>query len=144
VTAAPQPAPTPPSGPSSGVGTPGTAETGTGPREAGRLDRILAEQAQRQWFPAERRDLMQQFDDAMVEVERLRAMVVALEGENAALTDALNDGRHEFEGSGPVPDRCDYLLAEDDDGCPVLCLYGPGDPIHRTAARVRAELEAGS
>jgi hypothetical protein len=36
----PQPAPTPPAAPSPGVGTPGTAETGTGPCEAGRLDRI--------------------------------------------------------------------------------------------------------
>lgn len=137
----PQPAPTSPAVPSPGVGTPGTAETGTGPREAGRLDRILAEQAKQDaelndWATEELSSLPSFAIQPGSAVERLRAMVVALHAENVALTDTATAVTHEWSTQHPHSACCG---AEDLDG--VICGRYPQHPVHRTPARVRAELE---
>jgi len=67
------------------------------------------------------------------EIERLRVRIGALEGENAALSAALTKRTHEFE-QGPADDPL------------IVCRYGrctedSAHPVHRTPARMRAELE---
>jgi hypothetical protein len=82
-------------------------------------------------------------NDLQGEIGRLRGMVVALEAECALLTDALAASTHaHVPAPGPVDRGCwaahpDPLLAEQD----VLCGLLPDHPVHRTPARVRAELE---
>lgn len=154
-----------------GVGTPGTAEAGTGPSEAGRLDRILVEQAGFPPWPVEppgnwegrtpRRcgehrtvgshwawchdcgEWCYPRDEALCrgcadapedEIERLRAIAVSLESECAALTDALTETTHEYR-STQASAHCVVRLSSGP------CFRADGHPIHRTPARVRAELE---
>jgi hypothetical protein len=144
----PQPAPTPPAVPSPGPVTPGTAETGTGPREAGRLDRILAEQAKQDaelndWATEELSSLPSFAIQPGSAVERLRAMVVALHAENVLLTEALFQVTHEYL---PAENGwCQAMYRGDSTtqtGQISVCYrLKPGDPVHRTPTRVRAELE---
>ena len=76
--------------------------------------------------------------DEDAEIDRLRAMVVALENENAALTGPLEALTHEF--SGGLSGRCKRVLRfalGGESGC-----WSPAEhPVHRTPARMRAELE---
>lgn len=129
--------------------------------EVGRLDRILAEQAARpvavdyltRWATAP--TAAERGRAAIAEVERLRGMVVALEAECAALTDALADPdvTHEFEpccnGDGVMDTGYShgahaspfdaFCMAKDADGMQCLAIWKA--PVHRTPARVRAELD---
>lgn len=73
------------------------------------------------------------------EVVRLRAMVVALEAECAALTDALGDPNvtHPFD---PMHAEAGVICgAEKDEDS--YCALPAAAAVHRTPARVRAELE---
>lgn len=128
------------------AGTPGPAAATTGPPEYGRLDRILAEVAQR---PPELNqavtEVMSSLPSFAIQpgsaVERLRAMVVALESENAALTDALDEFTHGFVTDAALPpNQCGW--SEHGDGWD--CTLSPRHPVHRTAAVVTAESEHGS
>jgi hypothetical protein len=118
--------------------------------EYGRLDRILAAQSaaladEPPLSPAEqaayRTAEMVVFGTVSVDgVERLRAMVAALEAECAALTDALGDPNvtHPF-----TPMHATSLVCgvEDSDG--FYCALSSAAAVHRTPAVVRTELEAG-
>lgn len=78
-------------------------------------------------------------DAPEAEIERLWAIAVALEAECAALADALDAATHE-----PVacecgePGRCGRIV-EWQGRAQGLCHHPADHPVHRTAARVRAE-----
>lgn len=139
------PAGLPPAGRCDGIA--GDAETTTGPPEVGRLDRLLAAHhdfAGRLTLDSGLVHLAPgQYRrggwDTSEEIERLRSMVVALESEVAALTDALGDPAltHEYEPAPWSGRICGFVY--DDDGAD--CCMNADHPIHRTPARVRAELE---
>ena len=60
------------------------------------------------------------------------------QGQINALTAALRKLTHEFE-PGLTLDRCHLIVSELDDV--DLCWWPSDAPIHRTPARVRAEME---
>lgn len=111
--------------------------------EVGRLDRILA--AHRASIATQVAAMSPHHRDAFEaalayaeartpdEVRRLRSIAVSLESEVAALTDALTKRTHEFEPLRDHPDECDYGGYD--------CSFGRSHPVHRTPARVRAEIE---
>lgn len=130
-------------------GIAGDAETTTGPPEAGRLDRILATRRAAYAIqdagrtPGQR----QQLAEALAYAEsrtpkserRLQAMVVALESEVAALTDALAAMTHEHEPAGRLSTEGPVHVIK----LPICarCGLAADAHLHRTPARVRAELE---
>jgi hypothetical protein len=81
------------------------------------------------------------FDPA--ETARIRTRVAALEAKCAAMTDALSKTTHGFTNRGhdPLADACAHVVAPY--GQPGKCYRPATDPVHRTPAVVRAELEAG-
>lgn len=144
-----------------------TAMVLAGP-DHGRLDRILAEAAAalppsdwsvasipdgphgdrqiarwRMWEAAHTAGHGAAVRDVWEELDRLQAVAAALEAECALLTGALTAATHAHVPAPSPADRgCwaahpDPLLAEQD----VLCGLLPDRPVHRTPARVRAELE---
>lgn len=68
--------------------------------------------------------------EALAERDRLRR-------ESTAMAEALTVLAHDFD-PGPVAGRCHYTLTDPEE---VLCWESPDAPVHRTPARVRAELE---
>ena len=121
--------------------------------EAGRLDRILAgpqveimrDQLDR-WLNDEIHRPGLPFDSADVTalldaVDNYRVRAAGLERECAALAAALGQHAHDFvpDPSALTP-HCHDRIGEDEDGWGI-CAYSADDPIHRTPARVRAELE---
>jgi hypothetical protein len=106
------------------------AQQATADAEVGRLDRILAEAAQ---WPASLLGSGAYIAAAPTpEVERLRGMAAALEAECAALAEAIDKVTHEWISQHPHSVCC----AE----CGAPAHY----PVHRTYARVRAELGHGT
>ena len=118
--------------------------------EAGRLDRILAEQAlevavKPSQFELIVHDLVK-YTDAPVSaadarelirlLDQARHFAAVLEAECAALTEALDAVTHEHIPGHPAdPEACQQAVA--DGG---LCCDLRDEPVHRTPARVRAEL----
>lgn len=106
----------------------------------GRLDRMLAEWADKPSLPAPELPMsaLDQWDAMVLEIPRLRAMVVALEAECTALADALGDPNvtHPFTPMHPASLVCGVEF--DDDGS--YCSLPSAAAVHRTPAVVRAEL----
>jgi hypothetical protein len=141
------------------AGTAGPAEPTTGPPEAGRLDRIVVEQALEVAVKPSQFELivhdLAKYPDAPLSaadaqeliglIEQARSISAALEAECAALTDALSEGRHEFDGRDTA-----VVTAAGEDVVMAVCVAtcdgqrcrrSTSHPVHRTPARVRAELE---
>lgn len=149
-----QPDPTaaglPPAGRCDGIA--GDAETTTGPRRGAEdIARAFHETYERlapehgyetrkasavPWdrVPEQNRGLM-----VAVVADLLERGIIALESEVVALTDALGDPAltHEYDPAPWSGRICGFVY--DDDGAD--CCMNADHPVHRTPARVRAELE---
>jgi hypothetical protein len=74
---------------------------------------------------------------AETQIALYRGLLAERTAECAALAEALDAGRHEFVADYPRDLLCGH---RSDPPTRMACWKPAGDPVHRTSARVRAEL----
>lgn len=75
---------------------------------------------------------------AETQIALYRGLLAEAKAECAALAEALDDGRHEFAANNPRDLLCGHR--SDPPPAGLACWKPAHDPVHRTSARVRAEL----
>lgn len=138
----PQPSAQPPSVPGPGVGTPGTAQTASGPRE-GDPGRLAEADADFRAALAQHAFTAPDADHATI-LQSIAARFADLNTLVAALTEALDAVTHEYQpccnGDGVRPDGGYHNVPHTPFCVADVDCHRPSDSlIHRTSARVRAE-----